>query len=386
MADAKITAEMTMDNAQFIAASKASTSAMNQVKKESADLAKQISGATSISNGFAAVLRGDLAGGIASIGNGLNGLAPKIMALLGPLALVAGAFAAAYKAGKELDKLAGISDAVAKAFGGNTQETDVMAVQTAGMRQRRQSRQEAATIEEETAKLATERLKGVAKMEADYAKESAAVRKQIEEAKTQVVRSALQSQLDAITNFHRQDVQAAKAAESEKVAAIKRAEAEKIEAAKLASQSRTDQIKAENEQMFIDTLEGVNRIHAEFEREMADVQKQIEAPDATPEQKALLEERKTMISANRQKRLDEAEAQPEQKEAKGMALNVRKLDSMQTVGGSLGGERMNLPVVEREVRERQANNQALKNNAAAITELTTQIQGLTDAMTGGVDA
>jgi hypothetical protein len=385
MADARITAEMTMDNAQFIAASKASTAAMNQVKKESSDLARQISGATSVSNGFAAVLRGDLSTGIASIGNGLNGLAPKIMALLGPLALVAAAFTAGYKAGKELDKLIGISDAVARRFGGNTQATDVLAVQTAGMRQRRQAREQAAKIEEETAKLAQDRLKGVAKMEAEYANESAAIRKQIEAAKTDVVRNALQSQLDAITAFHRQDVEAAKTAEAEKLAAVKRAEAEKIEAAKMAGASRTDQIKAENESMFISTLQGVNRIQAEFEREYADVQKQIEDPQATPEQRALLEERKTMISADRQKRLDEEDARANEQPER-MALNVRKIDSMQAVGGSLGGERANLPVIEREVRERQANNAALRNNAEAITALTTQIQGLTDAMTGGVDA
>jgi hypothetical protein len=407
MADARITAEMTMDNAQFIAASKSSTAAMNQVKKESSDLARQISGATSVSNGFAAVLRGDLAGGIAAIGNGLNGLAPKIMALLGPLALVAGAFAAAYKAGKELDKLVGISDAVAKRFGGNTQQTDVMAVQTAGMRQRRESASQAAKIEDETAKIALDRLKGVAKLDAEYAKESAEIKKQIEAAKIAVVRNALQSQLDAITAFHRQDVEAAKTAEAEKLAAVKRAEAEKIEAAKMASASRTDQIKAENESMFISTLQGVNRIQAEFEREMADVQKQIEDPQATPEQRAMLEERKTMISATRQQRLDEAEAKRiEAEKPEEIALNVRRIDSMQAVGGSLGGERANLPVVdqevgrqmaanageranlpiiERETRERQANNVALKNNATAITALTTQIQSLTDAMTGGID-
>ena len=222
-------------------------------------------------------------------------------------------------------------------------------------------------------------------MEADFADESAAIRKKIEAAKTEVVKNALQSQLDAITAFHRQDVDAAKQAEAEKVAAVKRAEAEKIEAAKLASQSRTDQIKAENERMFTSTLQGVNRIQAEFEREMAAVQKQIDDPQATPEQRALLEERKTMISADRQKRLDEEEArgiaQPQS-----MALNVRKIDSMQAVGGSLGGERMNLPVVEREVRERQENNRALKNNAAAIQTLTTEIRTLSDAMTGGVDS
>lgn len=386
MADARITAEMTMDNAQFIAASKASTAAMNNVKRESADLAKQISGVTRVSNGLASVMRGDLATGIASIGNGLNGLAPKIMALLGPLALVAGAFAAAYKAGTELDKLVGISDAVAKRFGGNTQETDVMAVQTAGMRQRRQSREQAAKIEEETAKLAQDRLKGVAKMEAEYANESAAIRKQIEAAKTDVVRNALQSQLDAITAFHRQDVQAVKTAEAEKIAAVKRAEAEKIEAAKLASQSRTDRIKAENESMFINTLQGVNRIQAEFEREMADVQKQIEDPQSTPEQRALLEERKTMISANRQKRIDEEDAPVVDEPAQRMALNVRKVDSMRSVGGSLGGERANLPVVERAAREQQENNKALKSNAAAITALTTEIRTLSDTMSEGVDA
>jgi hypothetical protein len=59
---------------------------------------------------------------------------------------------------------------------------------------------------------------------------------------------------------------------------------------------------------------------------------------------------------------------------------------MQSVGGSLGGERANLPIIEREVRERQVNNAALKNNAAAITALTTEIRVLSDAMTGGVDA
>jgi hypothetical protein len=159
--------------------------------------------------------------------------------------------------------------------------------------------------------------------------------------------------------------------------------------------------------MFISTLQGVNRIQAEFEREMADVQKQIEDPQATPEQRAMLEERKTMISATRQQRLDEAEAKRiEAEKPEQMALNVRRIDSMQAVGGSLGGERANLPVVEQEVgrqmaanageranlpiieretRERQANNVALKNNATAITALTTQIQSLTDAMTGGID-
>jgi hypothetical protein len=411
MADARISAEMRMDNTQFIAAAQNSTAAMKQVKTESAELAKEISGATSIANGFASVLRGDLSTGIASIGNGLNGLAPKIMALLGPLALVAGAFAAAYKAGKELDRLTGISDAVARRFGGDTSATDALAAQTEANRKARRERQaaaeEAQKIEDETRKKAEARLRGIAKMESDYAKESAAIRKQIEEAKTSVVKNALQAQLDAITSYHKQDVAAAKAAEQEKLESVRRAEAAKIEAAKIASENRTEQIRNENERMFISSLEGVNRIQAEFERSVNDVQKEIDDAETTPEQRALLEQRKELIVAERQRRLDELDQIEQAKDAGGGAATMRPVDSFRAVGGQLGSDRGDIAamqnqmrerqsqiadgsygvtaVAEKDIRERQINTQVLKNNVQAISVLTSEIRSLAEAMSGGVD-
>jgi hypothetical protein len=385
MADATVTAEMRMDNKQFLEASKASTQQMNLIKRQSADLSREIAGANSVSTGLAQIMSGNLSAGFAAVSTGLNGLAPKVIALLGPIGLVVAAFTAAYQAGKKLDSVIGISDKIAARFD-RTGETDELAKQTAIWRARRQGIHSAAKLEDESAQMAEKRLKGVAKLDADFARESAEIRKQISEATNDDVRAALQNRLDMMTTFHAQDVAATRQAEAEKLAAVKAAEDAKAKAAQMASESRTKSLKDENERMRIAMLEGVNKVQAQFEKTIADINAQIEAAES-PEQKAILEDRKVMVSEQRQRDLDAlepaAEVAAEVAEQRRVSL-PRRADSMASVGGFLGGERTGLPIQQKQERLQQENNQALKTNATAIQQLTTQVEQLASAMTGGV--
>jgi hypothetical protein len=238
-----------------------------------------------------------------------------------------------------------------------------------------------------------------------------------------------------MTTFHAQDVAAAKQAEAEKLAAVKAAEEAKAKAVQMATESRTKSLQDENERMKIAMLDGVNKVQAQFEKTMADINAQIEAAE-TPEQKAILEERKVLVSEQRQRDLDalqpaenklqaqfeksiaDINAQIESAETPELKaiLEERKVlvsekhqrdldalqpgekadeqrrvslpgraDSMAAVGGFLGGERPGLlQVQQKQERLQQENNQALKNNAAAIQQLTTQVEQLSSAMTGGI--
>jgi hypothetical protein len=219
--------------------------------------------------------------------------------LLGPIGLVVAAFTAAYQAGKKLDSLIGISDAVAKRFGGDTSATDELAKQTAILRARREGRTEAAKIDDESAALADRRLKGVAKLEADYARESAAIQKKLSITKNSDVKAALQSRLDMMKTFHTQDVAAAKQAEEEKAKAMQ-----------AATESRTRSLRDENERMQIAMLDGVAKVQAQFEKTIKDINEQI-AEAETPEQKTILEQRKVIVEEQRDR--DLAALRPEQK-------------------------------------------------------------------------
>jgi hypothetical protein len=382
MADATVTAEMRMDNKQFVDAAKKSTNEIRQIKQESRQLAKEIGGVNSVTNGLASIMSGNLSQGIASVSAGLNGLAPKVMAVLGPLGLVVAAFTAAYQAGKKLDSVIGISDKIAKRFGGDTSATDELARQTAIMRERRQGMQEAARLADESAVMAEKRLKGVARLDADFARESAEVRKQLSEATNNDVRAALQNRLDMMTTFHEQDVAATRQAEAEKLAAVKAAEDAKAKAAQMASESRTKSLKDENERMRIAMLEGVNKVQAQFEKTIADINAQIEAAES-PEQKAILEERKVLVSEQRQRDIDALEPAAEVADQRRVSL-PRRADSMASVGGFLGGERLGLQAPKTEEKLQLENNRILQTNVVAVRDLAQKVEQLSSAMTGGV--
>jgi vacuolar-type H+-ATPase subunit I/STV1 len=383
MAEAVVRAQMTMDAGQFTDAVKKSTHEMKKVKAESADLQRSIGGMNQVAQGFGAVLSGNVSQGLAAVGGGLNALAPKIMAVLGPIGMVAAAFTAAYAAGKKLFDIGvtDFSDRLVSAFGTTTDETDETARQTAILRARREGRQEAAKIEDENARLAEQRLEGVAALDAKFARQEAEIRKQMEKAKTDDVRAALQSRLEMLSGFHAEDVAAVKKAEQDKAEAVKRAEEMKAEIVRTQTKNRTEQIADENERMRIAAMdEGPDKIAAEYEVKIRKVQEEIDKPETTAEQRTMLEDRASMLSDERQRAIEEAQTEP----AKEVPRLPIRMDSLAAVGGFMGGERVNLPVVSKQEQAQIDNSTALKQNGEAIRQLTDQVATLASAMTGGV--
>ncbi len=384
MADATVRSEMRMDNRQFMEATKNSTFAIKQVKAESREMAKEIGGANNAANGLAAIMNGNLSQGLASLSSGMAALAPRIMAVLGPIGLIVAAFSAAYAAGRKLFDMGitDFSDKLVSAFGTTTAGTDETARQTAALRARRVGREQAAKIDDESAKLAERRLEGVAKLEADYARETAKIQAQMEKAKSDEVKASLQSRLDMLAGFHAQDVEATKQAEREKAEAVARAEQLKADAIATATKTRTEQIADENERMRIAAMEGADKIAAEYARRIRKAEEEMTAPGTTPEQKALLQERTTMLSDEREKAMAEAMEKPiAAQQAPRLPM---RMDSLAAVGGFMGGERVNLPVKSKGEQLQAENNQTLKQNIAAVQDLTTQVQTLAASMTGGV--
>jgi hypothetical protein len=385
VADATVTAQMRMDNRQFLDATKQSTNEIRKVKAESKLLSRELTGVNSVSQGLAAVMTGNLSNGLASVSRGLSDLAPKAMAALGPIGLVVAALGAGVAAGRRLDSVLGISERIGRRFGGDTSDTDAMAVDTAFLRQRREAGVEAERIAAESARMAQQRLKGAAKLEADHAREVAEIRQRMSETTEPAIRSALRDRLHMMQSFHAQDVAAVREAEAAKLAAVKEAEAAKARAIQNASDQRTRNLSAETEAMRIAMLEGMARVEAEFDRETRRIDEQIAAPDTTTEQRGLLDEQRRIASQRRQRALDQLQQDQDQPEARRVDRGIpMRADSMASVGGFMGGERLNMPAQQKAERLQIENNQALKNNAQAVAALTDQVQGLASAMTGGV--
>jgi len=391
MADATIKAEMTMDNEQFKKAARESTAELKRVKAESSGLAVKMSGANNVANGLASVMKGNLSAGLASVGSGLNALCPKLMALLGPIGLVVSAFTVAYEAGKKLAERTGFDNWVQKQFGVPTdKETDAeMAALTKRLdkiTEQRHGRRDAAQIKDESGRMAEDRLSGVAKIDAAFARESEEVEKKIDAAKNDDVRNALMARMEMLRAFHQQDVEAATKAEVEKLKAYTETEAKKLEAVKRAEDAkaaavtrRTESIGDENDRMRVSAMEGAAKIQAEYAMRMKAVERQIAEPGTTTEQRGLLEEQLTLLSEER-----EREIQQSASKAIRQPMISRAADQMASVGGFLGGERMGLQIQNKAEQLQKQNNQILSTNTTAIQSLTEQVQALSGAMTGGV--
>jgi len=404
MADATIKSEMTMDNGRFLAATRESTASLRQVKNESREMAKQMSGANNVANGLASIMKGNLTQGLASVGSGLNALAPKIWAALGPIGLIVGAVMVAITAFKQLNKavesafnwISNYESKAEKAANAQRERESVLRKEKlAGMRK-------AQELDDETQRMAEQRLEGVAKLEADHARKTADLQKRIAKEKNEDIKNALQNRLAMMAGFHAQDVAAVKQAEAEKVeavqraeeaklAAAKQAEADKIAASRQASLNRVEQIADENERMRISTLSGAEKLKAEYDRKVKEIYRQMDAPATIDEQidgldvakNVLLQDRLELLKVEFQKEMAAAQEQPSQAEIQQAQL-PRRMDAMAAVGGFLGGERTSLPVVSRAEQLQAENNQALKQNVAAVDKLTEQVGDLAAAMTGGV--
>ena len=391
MADATIRAKMTMDNGQFLQAARESTAELKRVKAESSGLAVKMSGANNVANGLASVMKGQLSAGFASVGSGLSALCPKLMALLGPIGLVTAAFGAAYKAARALSESTGLDKWMQKQFS-SPEDAEVLEKikrldqEAKQRREQRQAQKETAQIKDESGRMAEERLRGVAKIDAAFARESEETQKKIDAAKNDDVRNALMDRMEMLRAFHQQDVEAATKAEVEKLKAYTETEAKKLEAVKRAEDAkaaavtrRTESIEDENDRMRVSAKEGTAKIQAEYAMRMKAVERQIAEPGTTTEQRGLLEEQLTLLSEER-----EREIQQSASKAIRQPMISRAADQMASVGGFLGGERVGLQIQNKAEQLQKQNNQILTSNTTAIQSLTEQVQALSGAMTGDV--
>ena len=140
-----------------------------------------------------------------------------------------------------------------------------------------------------------------------------------------------------------------------------------------------------NERMRIATLDGMDKIQAEFERRIREIDAEIESPDATPEQRQLVQDRRRMVSEQRQRDLDAIDTrnQPAQ-ESRRTAMLAPRADSMASVGGFLGGERLGLQAPKTSEKLQLENNRILQTNVTAVRDLTEQVQQLASTMSGSV--
>lgn len=186
------------------------------------DAERKLNNTSRIGQGFAQILRGQVASGLNSIVQGLDLVTSKAAMAVAKIGAVFAAFGAGWAVGKALDEKFGISDKLSKQMV-QTQLDEDLARRNREFRAQRKSMNRATDVNAETDDLEASRLKGEAKLTQQYEKEKADILKLQRDAVSKEEKQAYDRRLDVLRRFYEADVEAFRKAEWEKEARAQQA-------------------------------------------------------------------------------------------------------------------------------------------------------------------
>lgn len=226
---AKLKALLHLDNTAYKQGIQDATGQTVSFKREVRATNDSLAQTSKMSAGLAAIFQGNLVRGIKLVTQSLVGMNTSLGKIVGSLGAIGAAAGAGWMAGRKLDEKFGISkkfsDWMNKLSPEEQALRDKMDAETAGMRKERRgqesSRGRAAGIAEDTEEMRRKRLKGLEKIEAEFAHDIAAIDESMNAAVFDSERAAWRDRMQLRKQMYDEDVLAFKAAEAKKVAAIK---------------------------------------------------------------------------------------------------------------------------------------------------------------------
>ena len=285
---------------------------------------RQLQNTAQVGRGFAAVLSGNIAGGVRQVVDGLDLMAGKAAIAVAKIGAVFAAFGAGWQIGTALDKKLGLSDKLSKPMVTVDLEKGRTAESTAGREQRRKDKS-LAEIEAGTEKLTDARLSKEAKLTKEYGAEVAATEKAMREARTQDEADAYARRLEIIKKFYADDIKAMKDAETIKAQ-------EQVVGAYWKEQGRK---KA--------ALDAENKVNASF---------------------------------------DEQRAAVNAREFTGTGRNVR-IDAMAAIGGMVGGSRAGVGAADKQLQKMMEDARRQEEIVRLNQEQRDALNDLRDGMNKG---
>lgn len=251
---AQLKALLGIDTSEYRAGMKEAEDVTHSFAMKLQDTEKKIANTAQISRGFAAVMSGNVAGGIKQIVSGLDMVTSKAAMAVAELGALAAAAGAGWAVGKKLDKWFGISDSFK--YDPERNRDDFGDSERRFLKsQRKESQREASSIgsiEAEIQKEKDGRLKGLAKMARELEVAEEDISKRIAEAKTEKEKEALGRLLDVKRQHYQNEVAMAKKAEADKLEAARKADADRIASAKKAEQDKIDSLNAQYDKRMAD--------------------------------------------------------------------------------------------------------------------------------------